>query len=328
MQAASDCDISVVIPVYNEEDSLPELHRRLQSVLEDTMQVSYEIVFVDDGSEDKSWQLIEEFTKDNRGCKGVRFSRNFGHHIALTAGLDYTCGRAVVLMDADLQDPPEEIPKLYGKLADGYDVVYAIRATRDDPFTKKLSSKCFHYVFRSLTKIDMDANSGIFRVISRRAADALKRCRERARLIVGLASWTGFSQVGVPTRRHARGAGTTKYNFLKSLRLAMDGITAFSYHPLRLATHVGVFVALVSLGFAAYMVLRKLIHGIPVPGYASIIVAILFVGSVQLLVLGVMGEYLGRIYTEAQGRPLYIVSDVSGYDATEGRYVTDQGPDR
>ena len=226
-------------------------------------------------------------------------------------------------MDDDLQDPPEEIPTLYRKYLEGYDTVYAIREIRHDSIMKKLYSKSFYCVFRLLTKVEINPNSGIFRIMSKRAVDSLKLCRERARFIAGLMSWTGFSQVGVPIERHARKAGVTKYSFCKSLRLAADGITSFSYFPLRLAVYLGVIVALISFTIGIYMAIKKLFFGIPVPGYTSIIVTILFMGSVQLLVTGLVGEYIGRIYNEVQNRPLYVVEDSVGFASPKVRHCFD-----
>ena len=312
--------VSVVIPVYNEEVNLPELYRRLKAVFEDILKVSYEIIFVDDGSKDGSWRLIEQLNNENPSCRGIRFSKNFGHHIAITAGVDYAQGDAVVMMDADLQDPPEEIPKLYQKYLEGFDIVYAIRAVRKDSVMKKLCSRIFHFFFRALTKVDINPDSGIFRIMSKRAADTLRLCRERSRLIVGLVNWTGFSRVGVPTERHARNAGVTKYSFCKSLRLAADGITSFSYFPLRFAVYLGVVVALLSLLLGIYMAIKKIFFGIPVPGYTSIIVTILFMGSIQLLVTGLVGEYIGHIYNEVQNRPLYVVEGSIGLNSSEVKH--------
>jgi len=310
-------DVSIIVPVCNEEENLPELCCRLRIVLEETMGVSYEIILIDDGSTDRSWHLIRQLSSDNHSVKGIRLSRNFGHHVAITAGLDYAEGKAIVLMDADLQDPPEEIPKLYLKLKEGYDVAYAIREMRSDSVTKIFWSQCFHFVFNWLTKLDIDPGSGIFRVISRRVASAVRRCNERSRLIIGLVSWTGFSQIGVVTRRDPRKAGRSKYTFCESVRLAADAITAFSFQPLRLAIYSGGAMGFLSLVGAAYVLGRKVFLGIAVPGYASLMVSLLFIGSVQLFVLGIIGEYMGRIYAETQQRPLYILRAAVGIAGEE-----------
>lgn len=308
--------ISVVIPVYNEEENLPELYRRLETVLEEDLQVTYEIIFVDDGSKDSSWAIVERLHNENKNTKGVKFSRNFGHHIAITAGIDHAHGDFVVLMDGDLQDPPEEIPKLYEKSKDGYDIVYAIRKIRKDPVLKKISSKCFYMLFKVLANVEIDPNTGIFRIISRQAVDAFNRCREKSRFITGLMSWTGFSHIGVETKRDARHAGKTKYSLYKSTILALHSITAFSYFPLRIATYVGSFVALLSFITGIFMLVKKLFFGFPILGYASLIVAITFIGGIQLLIIGIIGEYIGRIYTEVQNRPMYVITNQMGFDKT------------
>lgn len=306
--------ISVVIPIYNEEENLPELHRRLKNVLENELGVSYEIVFVDDGSYDNSWSIIENLYARNRNVKGINFSRNFGHHIAITAGLDYLQGDTVVLMDGDLQDPPEEIPRLYEKFEEGYDIVYAIRKTRDDPLLKKIASKFFYRVFKILARVEVNLNVGIFRMMSRQAADGLKSCREKSRLTTALMTWTGFSRIGVETKRSARYAGKTKYSLFKSVALAIDGITSFSYFPLRIATYIGFLSSLISSAIGIYMLMKKILYGFPILGYASIIVSILFIGGIQLLIIGIIGEYIGRILTEVQKRPLYLIKEKIGFN--------------
>jgi len=306
--------ISVVIPIYNEEDNLPELHRRLKDVLGGKLQVTYEMIFVDDGSYDNSWNVVKDLRRQNAHVKGIRFSRNFGHHTAISAGLNHSEGNVVVMMDGDLQDPPEEIPKLYRKLKEGYDIVYAIRDTRKDPILKKVASKFFYRVFRLLANVEIFLDCGIFRVMSRRSVDALRACQERSRLITALMSWTGFSHIGVRTERTARYAGKTKYSLFKSVILAIDGITSFSYFPLRLATYFGFVAAIISSFTGIYMLVKKLFYGIPILGYASIIVSVLFIGGVQLVIIGIMGEYVGRIYTEVQNRPMYIIEEKLGVD--------------
>jgi len=310
------CNISVVIPIYNEQENLPELYRRLKTVFEETLKINYEIIFVDDGSKDNSWTIIEDLHNQNNAVKGIRFSRNFGHHIAITAGLDHAHGNFIVLMDGDLQDPPEEIPKLYEKSKEGYDVVCAIRKTRKDPILKKLSSKFFHALFKILANVEIDPNTGIFRLMSRQAVDSFNSCRERSRFITGMISWTGYSHIGVETLRDVRYAGKTKYSFCKSVILALNSITAFSYFPLRIATYIGSVVALLSFILGIFMLIKKIFFGIPILGYASLMIAITFIGGIQLLMIGIMGEYVGRIYTECQARPLYIVGKEIGFEAS------------
>lgn len=307
-------NISIVIPVYNEEGNLHELYKRLKKVLEDELSVSYEIIFVNDGSRDNSWNLIQRIHSENKNVKGIKFSRNFGHHVAVTAGLDHCDGDAVVLMDGDLQDLPEDIPKLYEKLKDGYDIVYAIRSTRGDKFFKKLSSKLFLWLFRTLSNVEIPPDTGIFRIMDRRVVGNFKKCREKSRFITALMSWSGFSSIGVETDRDARYSGKTKYNFFRSLKLAMDGIISFSYFPLRLATYVGFFTALIGIIVGIYMIIRKLFYGIQVQGYTSIILTILCIGGVQLVIIGLMGEYIGRIFSEVQNRPMYVINEKLGVE--------------
>lgn len=321
MMSMSCPEISVVVPIYNEGDNLLELCRRLKSVLEDDMQVIYEIVFVDDGSNDNSNKILKQLyeSKTDNHIKVVTFTRNFGHHIAITAGIDYAQGSAVVLMDGDLQDPPEQIPKLYKKFREGYDIVYALRKTRKDPVLKKLFSRLFYNLFRLLAKIEIPPDTGIFRIMSRRSIDALRTCREKARFVTALMSWSGFSHIGVYTERDARYAGKTKYSFLKSTMLAFDGITSFSYFPLRVATYLGTIVVVLSIVTAIYMATKKVLLGFPISGYASLSTAVIFLGGVQLLIMGIVGEYIGRIYTEVQNRPMYIVGNTIGFNEKEER---------
>jgi dolichol-phosphate mannosyltransferase len=268
---------------------------------------TYEIIMVDDGSTDSSWQLIKEFHENDSRVKGISFSRNFGHHIAITAGLDYARGKAVILMDGDLQDPPEEIPKLYEKFKEGYDIVYAIREKRADPIFKKITSRLFLSMLRKISNVDVNLQSGIFRIISKRCAENMKSLREKSRFIIGLMSWIGFSQAGVEIERHKRYAGRSTYTLFKLFKLAWHGVTSFSYIPLQLATYFGFGVAAISFLLGIYILYRKLFLGIPLLGYASIIVSLFFLGGVILFILGIIGEYIGRIYTEAQNRPLYVI---------------------
>ena len=308
---ANEVVFSVVIPIFNEEEVLNELYKRLTTVME-KLDGKYEIIFVDDGSKDKSFQILKDLYQKDRKIKIIKFSRNFGHHIAITAGLNYSQGDAVILMDGDLQDPPEEIPKLHEKFKEGYDIVYALRKRRKDPLLKRINSKLFYKIFKMLTKVEIHSDSGIFRIMSRQVVDGLKNCREKSRFIIALMSWTGFSHIGVETGRDVRHLGKPKYNLFKSIELAVNGITSFSYVPLRIAIYIGFFVGLVSFIIGIYMLIKKLFLGMPVSGYASIIVSVFFIGSVQLFILGVVGEYIGRIYTEAQNRPMYVVKEKLG----------------
>ena len=306
---------SVVIPIYNEEENIPELYNRLTAVMnrlcesEGYNSRDYEIIMVDDGSSDNSWALIKSLNgKDNR-VKGISFSRNFGHHIAITAGIDYARGNAIILMDGDLQDPPEEIPKLYDKFKEGFDIIYGIRLERKDSFFKRITSKVFWWILRKFSGVDIPANQTMLRILSKNITNVLKDMREYARFIHGMMAWAGFKQEKVLIEHAPRIRGKSKYNIARMFKLAFHAITSFSTVPLRLAIWLGLLSAFVSLFFGLYFVLRKIFYNIPVPGYASIIVAIFFVGGVQLLVLGIFGEYIGRTYQEVQKRPLYIIRE-------------------
>lgn len=299
---------SVVIPIFNEDENLGELYNRLTPVME-KLNNNYEVIFVDDGSTDKSLSILKELHRKDDRIKIVSFMRNFGHHIAVTAGLDYVKGDAIILMDGDLQDPPEEIPKLCSKFEEGYDIVYAIRKTREDVFIKKITSKLFYTIFRRFTKIDIPVNIGIFRIVSRGVIDNLRKCREKSRFIVALMGWFGFSHVGVETKRDERYRGKTKYSFAKQIQLAIDGILSFNYFTLRVTTYFGFIVSICSFILGITMIIKKIFFGMPVSGYASIIVSIFFLGGIQLFMIGVMSEYIGRIYLEIQNRPVYIIKE-------------------
>lgn len=301
-------DHSIVIPIFNEEETLPELYRRLTAVM-GGVGGSYEIILVDDGSHDRSFPIMRELHQQDARVKALRFSRNFGHHMALTAGIDYAAGRAVILMDGDLQDQPEEIPRLLAKLAEGYDIVHGLRVHRKGHFVKRTASRLFVAATNRVIGSGQPINSEIFRVMDRRVVDELKRCREVSRFVTGLVSWLGFRQVGVDVEHGARYAGRSKYNVWKLVMLALNTFTSFSYFPLQLASYVGFLTAIASLVGGIYLICLKLAFGIPVPGYASFLVAILFLGGIQLIMLGIIGEYVGRIYTEAQDRPLYVIRE-------------------
>lgn len=300
---------SVVIPIHNEEENIPELYNRLTAVMEKQLG-SYEIIMVDDGSKDRSWELIKELHNKDQRVKGISFSRNFGHHIAITAGLDYAKGEAVILMDGDLQDPPEEIPRLYQKFKEGYDIVYGIRKERHDPFLKRLTSSIFWWVLRRFSGVDMPSGQTMLRVLNRRVVDVLKEMKEYARFIHGMMAWTGFHVTTVYVQHASRYRGKSKYNIPRLFKLAFHAVTSFSTVPLRLATYIGLISSLVSFLAGLYFIYRKVFFNIPILGYASIIVSIFFVGGIQLLVLGIFGEYLGRTYQEVQRRPLYIVREL------------------
>ena len=303
--------LSIVIPCFNEEAVLHELVRRLKEVLL-KVDNSYEVVLIDDGSRDKTWPIIEELSKSNTFLRGIKLSRNFGHQMALTCGLDQCRGDVIVIIDADLQDPPELIPDMIKVHESGYDVVYGKRKSRKgETQLKKFFAFAFYRIMTKITGIIIPEDTGDFRLISRRALNALLALRERHRFIRGMVSWIGFSQTPIFYEREGRFAGETKYPFTKSLLLAIHAITSFSYAPLRLASYLGVFVS----GFAflyIFVVIILKFMGINFSGYTSIMASILLLGGVQLIVLGIMGEYIGRIFEQGQGRPLYLVQEMVG----------------
>jgi glycosyltransferase involved in cell wall biosynthesis len=299
---------SIIVTVYNEEENVNILFERLVKVME-RLANSYEIIFVDDGSIDGTFGLLEKLHQKNNSVKIIRFSRNFGHHIAITAGLDYAQADTIILMDGDLQDQPEEIPRLYEKYKEGYDNVYAIRRTRKDPVLKKIASKLFYKFFKIICNFDIPQNTGVFRIISRRTVNAVKSCRERSRFVLALISWVGLPSAGVIIERSERHAGKAKYNFLKSTKLAIDAVISFSQIPLQITVYFGFFIAMTSFSIGLYMLLKKIIFGMPTSGYASIIVSIFFLGGIQIAVIGIVGGYIGRVYSEVQNRPMYIIKE-------------------
>lgn len=301
-------EFSVVIPIYNEEENIPELYQRLTSVMERLG--TYEIIMVDDGSTDRSWEIIKELHNKDQRVKGISFSRNFGHHIAITAGLDYAKGETIIFIDGDLQDPPEEILKLYEKFKEGFDLVYGIRKKRRDSLFKKGSSFLFWWMLNKFSNVRMPAGQTMLRMISKRLADVLRNMREFSRFIHGMMAWAGFNVATVEIEHSPRLKGKSKYNLIRLFKLAFNAITSFSIVPLRLATYLGLISSFISILAGLYFIYRKIFFNIPVLGYASIIVAIFLVGGIQLLMLGIFGEYLGRTYQEVQKRPLYIIKDI------------------
>ncbi|MBM3151969.1 MAG: glycosyltransferase family 2 protein [Chloroflexi bacterium] len=299
---------SIVAPIFNELENLPELYRRVLHAMSD-MHGNWELVLVDDGSNDGSTEAILALAKQDKRVRPVIFARNFGHQVAITAGWDYARGDAVVIIDADLQDPPELIPELIWKWREGFQVVYAVRAEREgETWFKRLTASLFYRIIYRITDVKIPVDTGDFRLMDRKVVDVLKTMGERHRFPRGMSAWVGFRQVGVPYRREARHAGVTKYPFRKMLKLALNAITAFSYFPLQLATYFGFLSAgLAALAIPVVIVMR-LVGSQFFEGQATTLIAVLFLGGVQLISLGVLGEYLGRVYDEAKGRPLYIVS--------------------
>lgn len=306
-------DLSVVIPVYNEEEVLEELFKRLSKTL-NSLKVNYEVVFVDDGSRDKTLKIIADFyQKDNR-YKYLSFSRNFGHQIAISAGIDFAEGKAVVIIDADLQDPPEVISDLLAKWKEGAEVVYAKREAREKGrFFKKITAKFFYWFINKLSPMKIPPDTGDFRLLDRKAIMVLRNIRETSRFMRGLSVWIGFKQDFVLFKRGERHKGKTHYPFSRMLKLALDGILSFSTVPLRLATYLGLICALLGFLGVLWAIIVRFLPNYTFTGWATIVVAILFLGGLQLLILGIIGEYIGRIYIEAQKRPLYIIKERKGF---------------
>ncbi|MBF0504467.1 MAG: glycosyltransferase family 2 protein [Candidatus Omnitrophica bacterium] len=308
MSTSLGCQLSVVLPVFNEEGNLRELYQRLSKVLRDNLNLTvYEIIFVDDFSRDGSWKIIEELNQKDPLVRGIKFSRNFGHHIALSAGINSSRGDAVVMMDSDLQDLPEEIPKLYGMFSRGYDVVYGIRKVKKYNVFKKETSRIFNWLMNSIIDADVKINSNIFRIMSRRVIEVFNQYKERDRNITGLISYAGFKEIGVEVEHGARFSGKTKYSLTKMLRLAMNSLTAFSIRPLQLASWVGFILSFFGFISIIYLIIAKIFFGMGILGWTSLLVVIIFIGGIQMLFLGLLGEYIGRIFLEVKGRPLYVV---------------------
>ncbi|MEW5986836.1 MAG: glycosyltransferase family 2 protein [Chloroflexota bacterium] len=299
---------SIVAPVYNEEAVLPELYRRISQVMEQTGE-AWELVLVNDGSRDNSAAAIAELHQQDGRVRGVSLARNFGFQIAVTAGLDFAQGDAIILIDADLQDPPEVILEMIGKWREGFDVVYGVRTEREgETWFKKFTAKAFYRLIHRITSVNIPRDTGDFRLMDRRVVQAIRQMPERNRFLRGMVSWVGFRQTGVYYKRHARFAGETKFSLRKMTRFALDAITSFSYFPLQLATYLGFTVAAVSaISIVVVIALRLFGHSQELLGQATTLVAVLFLGGVQLISLGIIGEYLGRIYDEVKGRPLYLV---------------------
>ena len=301
--------LSVVIPVYNEVDVLPEFYRRMAEVARG-VDGRVELIFVDDGSIDGSLQILHDLSVVDPRVAVLELSRNFGKEIAMTAGLDHARGDAVVVIDADLQDPPELIPEMISHWRDGYDVVYAKRTARvGESFLKKSTAYLFYRVIGSLSRVSIPRDTGDYRLLSRRAVDAVIELREQHRFMKGLFAWIGFAQKEVPYERQIRHDGTTKWNMRSLWNFAMEGITSFTILPLKIASYIGFLTAVGAFIFGLFMILDTLLFGNPVQGYPSLMVVMLFLGGVQLMAIGVIGEYLGRMFDETKGRPLYLLKD-------------------
>lgn len=309
-----DVFISVVVPAFNEEDSVTPFYERAKLPLV-SLGGNFEIIFVNDGSMDRTADNVQELNRQDSRVKLLDLSRNFGKEIAMTAGIEHATGNVVVVIDADLQDPPELIPSMVEKWREGYDVVYATRIAREgETLLKKATASAFYWVIRRMAKIAIPENTGDFRLMSRRAINALMLLREQHRFMKGLFAWIGFRQTGIPYKREPRFAGATKWSYWRLWNLAIEGITSFSIGPLKLASYLGGLAALSAFAYAIFLVVRVMFMGVDVPGYASIMVAILFFSGVQLITLGVIGEYIGRMFNETKRRPLYFVQQKVGLE--------------
>lgn len=311
---------SLIIPIYNEEENIPELYRRV-SVLMDRLDDSVELILINDGSHDRSLFMIRELhQKDPRVCY-LSLARNFGHQVAVTAGLNFARGQAIIILDADLQDPPELIPKMLAKWQQGYQVVYAQRIKRSkESWFKRFTAYVFYRVLRRLADVDIPADTGDFCLMDRQIVDILNAMPERSRYIRGLRAWIGFRQTAVKFERDPRFAGKVKYTFRKSLSLALNSLIAFSRVPLRLSIYLGLFSAFLSACMALLVLYWRLYQpNSPLTGLATILIAVFFLGSVQLISIGILGEYIGRIYEEVKGRPIYTLAEVAGFESSPSK---------
>ena len=301
--------LTVVIAAFNEEAALPALHPRISAVL-DSLGLESRILYVDDGSRDGTWTVLQALAEQDRRVSLLRLSRNFGKELALTAGLDLVDSDAAVVLDADGQDPPELLPAFVAKWREGFDVVYGTRTTRDgESWLKQVTAKAFYRVMNQLSNTGIPADTGDFRLMSRRVLEALRNLRERQRFMKGLFAWVGFPQVSIPYERQPRIAGASKFNYWRLWNFALEGITGFSTAPLRVATYLGLTTAALAFIYGAWIVAKTLLWGDPVQGWPTMMAVVLFLGGIQLMALGIIGEYLGRLYLEAKQRPLYLVQD-------------------
>jgi dolichol-phosphate mannosyltransferase len=311
--------ISVAVPVMNEEAVIPEFLRRLNLVFEKGEYALHEVVFVDDGSRDHTLEVLKGFAKKDQRIKVLSLSRNFGHQVALTAALDEITGDAVIAIDGDLQDPPEAIPKLLDRWKEGFEVVYAVRESRDgETWFKKITATLYYRILRSLSEVTIPLDTGDFALMDRKVVDVLKQMPEHSRFIRGMRAWAGFRAGSVLYKRQSRYAGSSKYPLRKMIDFALTGLLGFSTVPLRFATYIGIFMAISSFLAGILVIFIKLFTEYPIEGWSSIMLSIFFVGGVQLCIIGIMGEYIGRIYTEVRGRPLYIVKEKIGFIKKSG----------
>lgn len=305
--------ISIIIPAYNEEESLPILYERMVKLMDNMKDYEFEILFVNDGSKDKTMQIIKEMREKDKRINYVDFSRNFGKEIAMIAGLDYATGDSVVFMDADLQDPPELIPELVKYWEEGYDDVYAKRKNRKgETFLKKFTSKMYYRVLQSLTNVEIQKDTGDFRLLDRRCVNALKKMRETGRCSKSMFSWIGYKKKEVLFDRDPRVAGSTKWNYKKLIDLAIDGITSFTTSPLRISTYISIPTFITLLAYFIYVIVKSIVTHTAIQAFQAIILLVLFFSGIQILLFGIIGEYLGRIFNESKNRPLYLVNEYNG----------------
>jgi glycosyltransferase involved in cell wall biosynthesis len=307
-------ELSLLVPCYNEEENLPSLFERLESVLK-PLNITYEIICINDGSKDNTFKFLLDYHHQNPFIKVVNLSRNFGKEAAVTAGLDFASGMAVIPIDADLQDPPELITELLEKWREGYDVVYGVRRSRHgESWLKRFTANNFYRTIGKISTVPIPADTGDYRLLDRKVVEVLKKMPERNRFMKGLFSWVGFKQTAVYFDRVPRKNGKSSFNYWKLWNFALDGITSFSSIPLKVWGYFGIFISSISLLYGLFLVLKTIVLGIDVPGYASTIVIILFLGGIQLITLGVIGEYIARIYEEVKGRPVYLVREAYGFE--------------
>jgi glycosyltransferase involved in cell wall biosynthesis len=317
--------LTVIVPAYNEESVVETFYRRLREVLA-TLEMDSEILFVNDGSTDSTLQLLTGLRATDPGIGVIDLSRNFGKEVAMTAGLDHAAGDAVVIIDADLQDPPELIPELVSHWQKGYDVVYAQRTSRQgETFLKKITASAFYRLIQRISRVPIPQDTGDFRLMSRRAVDALHQLRETHRFMKGLFAWIGYPQRAVPYQRDPRFAGTTKWNYWKLWNFALEGITSFTEAPLKVATYMGLLTALIAFIYGAWVIFKTIMYGDPVAGYPSLMVVVLFLGGVQLVTIGIIGEYLGRTFSESKQRPLYFINSYHQSSASNAQSFPPNG---
>ncbi len=303
---------SIVIPIFNEQETIPELYRRLKTVI-DNLDQPTEVIMIDDGSRDNSFEMLEKINKEDSRIKIIRFSRNFGHQVAISAGIDSANGNAIILMDGDLQDPPELIPSMVAKWKDGFQVVYTVKLSRKENPLKRFAFHMFYRLLHAFASISIPMEAGNFSLMDKKVIDVLRRMPERNRYISGMRAWSGFKQTGIQFDRDARFAGKPQMSFRRLVSLALDGLFSFSNAPLRFAIYIGFFSALISFFVGLFVIYEKLFTNKAILGWASTIVSITFIGGIILLTLGFIGEYIGRIYDEVKQRPLYVIQDKIGF---------------